>query len=351
MEYLWNHDTQHFSAAPFAHAPLIDRTNSIDSSQKILTPIPSIPDEELNFSDVADARAKELLARSENENIELRVAWSGGVDSTTVLSALIKHREDYPGADIKVHMTEMSKKDFPLFYAYLDIGSNIEIRTSDVSSSDGKVTGKWLGESFTRDTGKDYILVTGEVVDHLGTPADYVTRWHMVWDEAYIWENDIIEFLRPLVATMPSGWGNKVVDVISWFKYTCAYQWSEIRMILMYDIEPTKVVHFFNTTEFQQWYLQSPQSVRYPGAELYRYKPELVDYIVDWTGMTEYKNTAVATDSLPVSYQVDDTEFYWKSLDENYGKVKEPIPVPTVNEFWDEDGAFIVEVTNIDVRA
>lgn len=79
----------------FFGSPLIDRTNTYDQGLKILTPL-VFRSTDLTFEQIMDQRAVELLEMATKNNRDIKVSYSGGIDSTAVLVGLLKHKDDYP---------------------------------------------------------------------------------------------------------------------------------------------------------------------------------------------------------------------------------------------------------------
>ncbi|MCS5595562.1 MAG: hypothetical protein NZ730_13590, partial [Porticoccaceae bacterium] len=144
----------------------MDRTSTITSDCSVLTPIPPISNKHLDYDTICDDRAKGLLKRSEDENLELRVAYSGGMDSTTALVGLLKFKGDYPNADIKVCMNQKSIDEYPWFYEN-HIKDKLDVYMGETFAEEGVGENEALGLNFSQDTGKDYLVVTGELGDQI----------------------------------------------------------------------------------------------------------------------------------------------------------------------------------------
>jgi len=335
-----------FGEKPFHNTYPLDRSGILDTSIDVLSPIPSLPEQEVILNDEINNRAKELLSKSQDEGKELRVAWSGGVDSTTVLSALINNRLDYPGSDIKVCLNQESIQAYPWFYNKY-IKDAMDVYESN-AHADYKASGNGLADSFTRDTGKDWFLVTGETADQITGPkfkGEGRDKAFLSYQDGN-WSDKAKAFVKPLVDARPEGWTEKAIDVNCWVKLVCNYQWTQVRMSIMYGIGLDKITHFFSTDKFQQWWLQTPPSVRY-AEDLTKYKPEFQGYIKGFCGDSyEMKHT----DSLPVTTSVrprdaitePDGQAVWTSLDEDFNREQRVIPPPIVTTEEVENG---VEVT------
>ena len=94
---------------------MIDRTNTLKDcgytniviEQSIPSELHSVGD----FSSVCDNTAFDIVTQSNNKSIPIAVTYSGGLDSTAVICALLKQ-----GADILVLGSNESIKENPKFY-------------------------------------------------------------------------------------------------------------------------------------------------------------------------------------------------------------------------------------------
>lgn len=320
-------------------APMIDRTGNLDSGHAILSPIPEYPTETLNYSDICDERAKEMLAKSQDENLELRVAYSGGMDSTTALIGLLKFKDDYPGADIKICMNQKSIDEYPLFYENY-IKDKLDVYMGDVLMEEGLGENESLGANFSKDTGKDYFLVTGELGDQI-FGAKIVLKALEDADKPYeeVFSSGMVDYLKPLADEMPDIWGDKNCgNVLCWLNFVTKWQWCQLRMYIMFDIPWNKYHHFFDTDKFQQWTLQTPPQIRWPDFDETKYKLPTKEYIKAFNGDEVYfefkekvgsmKNTVCVFDSL----KEDPTckRPVWESVDTDFVKKQICIPDPSV---------------------
>lgn len=321
-------------------APMIDRTGCLDSGHAVLSPVPDYPTEDLNYSDICDERAKELLAKSQDENLELRVAYSGGMDSTTALCGLLKFKDDYPGADIKICMNQKSIDEYPLFYENY-IKDKLDVYMGDVLLEEGMGENESLGMNFAKDTGKDYFLVTGEIGDQI-FGAKMVLNSLEDNDKPYeeVFSSSMVDYIKPLIDKMPTVWGDKNCgNVLCWMNFVMKYQWCQLRMYIMFDIPWAKYEHFFDTDKFQQWTLQTPPQVRWPNFDVKLYKLPTKDYIKAFNGDEEYfinkekensmKNTVCVFKPLKDNPNCDRS--IWESVDTNFVKKQICLPPTSVN--------------------
>ena len=79
--------------------------------------IPEYKDTNNSFNDICDQRAKELMARAINNNRKIAIMYSGGIDSTTVVTSFFKN---FPKVIVRDNvillMNEHSIAENPNFY-------------------------------------------------------------------------------------------------------------------------------------------------------------------------------------------------------------------------------------------
>lgn len=150
----------------------LDRTGTITSP--LLTenffPMPSLKTERRSFSDLCDARAQELLQHAQNLGVDMYVFWSGGIDSTCVLSSLLKHATEEQKKHIVVVMSDDSIREYPLFYEKY-IHGRLRKEPSVLAA-------------YTI-FGKEHLIINGEHNDQL-FGSDMVGRFISFYDESYI---------------------------------------------------------------------------------------------------------------------------------------------------------------------
>nr|MCS5550338.1 hypothetical protein [Gammaproteobacteria bacterium] len=143
-----------------------------------------------------------------------------------------------------------------------------------------------------------------------------------------------IDLIKGLVDKMP------ILDetcggVLSWLNFTLKYQWCQLRMYTMFDIPYEKYEHFFDTTEFQQWSMSNPMSVKFPDYDPTKYKLPTKDYIRSYTNDGIYYDRKEKVPSMQTTQKVFGKEgAMWSSIDENMNKayIDRPVRNFTINE-------------------
>lgn len=99
--------------------PFVDRTGTVEFPVRLkaLFPMPPLRRETRSFEEIADARAREILAKAEARDCDIHVMWSGGIDSTLILVTFLKIATPAQLRRIVVLMSEDSITEAPDFYA------------------------------------------------------------------------------------------------------------------------------------------------------------------------------------------------------------------------------------------
>lgn len=138
-------------------APIFDRTGTLDAPfhQKIIYPMPEKKAGRPRDLHVAiDNRAKYLIKKAKDEDRKIIVYWSGGIDSTTVLAALL--RNGINTEDLVVRMNRFSIIEHQRFYQKF-IEGKLHVET----------VGPNVKNSLTVKDLEDNLVVTGELGDQL----------------------------------------------------------------------------------------------------------------------------------------------------------------------------------------
>lgn len=326
MKYYYrqgNGDESFQSLGQFLTASLADRTRILNSDLAILSEIPGLPNDPLDYTNICDNRAKELLKKSEDENKELRVSWSGGMNSTTALVGILKFIDEYPDADIKVCLNQKSIDEYPLFYdKIIKDNPKLEVYKGEVYQKEGIGETEALGLSFSKDTGKDYFIVTGEIGDQILGAKMILNSTAEVANKHYRDEFPLLvcNYLEPLIDMMPLK-DESCGAVLSWCNFTLKYQWCQLRMCCMFDIPYENYEHFFDTKEFQQWSISNPMSVKFPDYDPTKCKLPTKEYIKDFTQDSIYYEKKQEVPSIITTLDVFGKEkAQWIAIDTDFKK-------------------------------
>lgn len=253
-------------------------------------PIPTAFDESIAFTDLMDERAKQLLA--DNETIV--VSWSGGVDSTGVVVALLRNlpREDY--SRIKVIGTEQSINEGPNFYkTMLDLGINVNVTNElldDLGEEDcDAVVSGWCADQLF---GSDVHLRN---LDLYNKPWIDALDWHVRNQFMSRLSNRSKSILFDVYMDYAKRLG---VNVEQWCEFAWMFNFGvkytfvkeHARLVLGGSPNQDKICPFFDTLDFQRYSVSRFPMLR--GTNIYAnqqdYKVPLKQYIYGFSGDKDY---------------------------------------------------------------
>lgn len=275
-------------------APLVDRTGTLNRDLAVISKVPSdTAERDLNFNKITNNRAKIILKKAEDENKDIKVSYSGGIDSTVVMVALIKNREVFPKVKITVVLSKESVKEYPKFY-----NKHIKDKFPLMWANN-----KNLDKVLAKKGKKDFLIVTGELGDQLFGSAlmfrdnlkdDLSKEWTKVFTPRFV------KYWKPLVEQNPQK-DRSVANVLWWLNFTLKYQWVQLRMFAMLGgkVPLDNFIHFFGGPRFQRWALATPMSVKFPDLKNEKsYKDPAKQYIYNYTKDKNYLNNKTKKGSL-----------------------------------------------------
>lgn len=284
------------------------------------------------LSDIADQRALELNQIAKDQNKRILIMWSGGIDSTMVVSSFIKNLSAADLQNVSVVLTLNSIMENYNFYR-----TQLAGRVNCVS---------WLTVNFTNEFLEKNIVLHGDPGDclfgpsismykdlmperkhlepftkHLDTIAKTIEERNK---EAVLkfnvpgvgkWYADRIT--RNLEEVSPDGIVN-VADWWWWHYINFKWQYSIMRPVLRrktdgFELLPLTTENiqsycknsFFNTDRFQQWsYSNLPYHV---GNDRTNHKKQAKDYIYELDKDDVYRTHKTKIESVPV---YDDSAYF-----------------------------------------
>lgn len=240
-----------------------------------------------SFADCCDARAQELLATYPR----LHIMWSGGIDSTVALVALLKSLPVHERDRLTVFLSSHSVNENPAFY-HAHIAGKLAVQRTvgkaglfDEVVLTGELGDQLFGSDLmlqcTRRLGFESLSQPyGEVLPRLFTSlsGDAATGEMIFGHYAPI----AAEAPYPLVSAQ---------DFLWWWNFSQKWQHVKFRHLLYeqrddYRSLIGRVQHFFDTDAFQCWSLTHPAEKM--GKRIDTYKMPAKRYIVDFTGDAGY---------------------------------------------------------------
>tara|TARA_Y100000593_G_scaffold1406_2_gene2897 strand:+ start:2603 stop:3919 length:1317 start_codon:yes stop_codon:yes gene_type:complete len=297
-----------YAAGRLVHCPLpFDRTGNWNIFNTLYDPIPSTDNWNMDFPEVCHKRAQELWGMSD----DIRLWWSGGIDSTTSLTALIQNQPK--DSTLRVLLSKQSIEENPTYYEKIKkLGLPLEWSTKE---------NMWDVSRFSDGT----INVTGECGDPMyGT---FVVEHHIEeinepWKEMFNWSDcsNIYEIRddRPLNKPLyPKfiDWCEEYIklcpfeikntfDFTWWLAFTIKWQWID-RRLFGYLEPPTNwrnMISFFNSEDFQRWSIVN-HDLKHKGTWK-TYKWPSKEFIYEYNRDDNYLNNKTKETSFPKTVPV-----------------------------------------------
>lgn len=277
---------------------IFDRTETISAPVKVLNQYPLPTGNCLKtFEELCQERIIDILSHPG----EIGVLYSGGIDSTLVSSLLLE----------SIQPSDYSRITF--FYNQASITENPDFFNNYIRNQ-FKTGNSWEFDDWLSEPNR--IIVTGECADNLFGSLALKSIINNSGDPTIIHKS-----YEPVVKRL---WGNKLGDdydsiyeqflqlsekcpfkiktVNEWFwwlNFTMKWQAVIYRIYSHTDLTKTKgrLVHFFNTIDFQRWSLNNPDlKVR---DDWKSYKWIMKDMIYRFDGNLDYRDNKVKFPSLP----------------------------------------------------
>ncbi len=275
-------------------------------------------DDSLTLAEICDAKAQEIIAM----NCPVTVAWSGGVDSTTVLCALLRNGLGKDG--LAVVCAPSSKEEYPWFHKFLRDEGVRMTETYQVASAFDNTT--------------DGVILTGWCADQLFGSNIHLRNldlYNLPWvDGVKRSLADTFNIVLPdaVFGRFEAAWSAYAKHVgveaeqfceMAWL-YNFGCKWAHVsqdsKMLCAKQATRERIINFFEDSRFQSWSMAHFPELRRVNA--YRmvkhYKRPLKQYIYGYTNDAGYFNKKgkvnswayIPTDSNSRIIQVLDTDGY-----------------------------------------
>lgn len=262
----------------FTRYSVYDRSEKMTTlfNLKNVSPIPPMTTEVISFADASKERAEYLIARG----LRIYVYWSGGIDSTAALVALL-----VAGAtdQLMVICNQASIFEYPWFFETF-IKDKIPYQLVDNN----------VRSAFPMDG--TAVCVTGELGDQImGSVAIMDHPTHELFESYRLSiPEHIQEIMFPFINAAPMQI-ETLFDYIWWMSFVT--KWQGVKTRFLYTMpriskefsDPYQYVeHFYDSILFQQWSMSRYEDRirRYH----HTYKWVAKDYIFQFTGDKEYRD-------------------------------------------------------------
>ena len=224
----------------------------------------------------------------------INLFWSGGIDSTSVLIAFLKHATDL--SKLRVLYSTFSVKENPNFYYLLKGNKDIELV-------------EFSGDIYLNQK-LDGIFVSADVADDLTASLDdsFYTKYgwnflHSPWEDFFFTENKNKDFVN-FCEKFNSLAGNPIKTVLEarwWFYTNCKIQKFPLGWSPILNDNQGFVQGFFDTYEFENFMYHDINNI-IPKNDYRSYKQTLKDYIFDYNKDILYYRQKTKSNSLQLVY-------------------------------------------------
>ena len=275
--------------------------NTLPFKNNYIDPAPLYdPNFTMSFSDATDLRYKQLY-NTHNDKPWL-VLWSGGVDSTVVLTSILKNTTPEDRKNIHVACNRVSVYEYPEFYyKYVQpnfhlIDSSGIIINQDLLSKYYIIDGEPADQLFVAGTAQSILFSDPELLHNdLRTQPDQLLKilTQTVDKEFAVWHyENMLENINSTDIPVETYY-----DFFWWNAFN--WVWPAICMrslATQSDDNPNEVqayldnfTHWYNTIEYQQWSMNNGINTKCDILRISGNKLPAKDYIYDYTQDPYYR--------------------------------------------------------------
>lgn len=240
----------------------------------------SVPTRQITLEQALEQRVESIASAGQKINI----FWSGGIDSTTVVTAFLKHLDDH--SQLRILYSPFSFYEHPEYLKFLKTYPAIEL--VDISGT------TYLTEQF------DGVFVSGDGGDELNASLDqsFLDQYgyeilHSSWKDFFINKNsdaDFIEFCeqyfltaqRPIETVLQARW---------WFYAICktnCVQWQKLPWFFNYsNFDLNNFQGFFDCSEYESYIYYNIEDVL-PNKSYSSWKQPFKDYCYEFDGLEDW---------------------------------------------------------------
>lgn len=296
---------------------LVNRISDSRLSNYII-PVPEKKD--VSLKEAIEDSVQNVL--KEKGNRKIYILWSGGIDSTLVLTALLRHN-----INVTIVCDEHSTKEYPFLWNKI---KNKELNCDYIVCEEA------CDGIFKLSKNKDVLFITGEIGDQL-TGSMVTMRY--TYEQRNMLMKDVIDkdlFSKPYLypelmnkynPIKIEGYNNTELAIqyceediykflgtnrdtttLSEFLWALNFIYKYMLVILRlypcglwYEGKDKNTIHFFNTEKFQQWSMTNyKENCAYIKDS--DYKMPFKDYIFEFTKDKEYHDNKIKEPSLNFSF-------------------------------------------------
>jgi hypothetical protein len=289
-------------------APYIDRTSVVKFPIKTFIPesclMPKFnPNFNMSYLDCALEEANVIYQDGQENELPICVFWSGGIDSSMVLTAFIMARGmDYARKNLKVVMTPESVIENPVMY-YKFILPNLEIISGEhIDSMWDKdkiiVTGELNDQLIGSDVMRDFIAFKGTKETFTPWQESEIVRYYhqhkkMPEIHAEAWARVLSQCVRSSECPVNDYW-----DFYWYITFACKWMYVGHRLLVYAD--PSTISYqnyndfekyhrsFYASKNFQHWSMNNPDKKHQGSWQTHKWYPRKI--VSDFMNESSYLN-------------------------------------------------------------
>lgn len=246
----------------------------------------------LSFSDICDNRSLEILEQATNYE-KVYCFYSGGLDSTTLLTSILKNWNTQDLEKLIVVLNEHSIGEYPLFYE-----TYIKDKLNTISTNLFYSSQLLMNEKHLYVTGEPggYTLapICLKKYDSL-YPNSYLQDWQSNKDKLILFYDNNINVFEEICSLLPKHFVT-VFDFLFWVTFNYNYTASLYYLPIMIgkldagvDVKSwvsNNNISYYNTVDFQNWAMYTPTDVKIGTID--EIKLPMRKYILDFTNDMSY---------------------------------------------------------------
>ena len=300
-----------------------------------------------NMANITDARACELLATCTDR--PWIVYWSGGIDSTAMITAILKNSSAADRERMTIACNRISFYENPRFF------------TEHIRPNFATIDSTWLN---VRQYLRTHYLIDGDLADQLhcshGVVQTLLCTNPEILNQPFRSNPDhLLETLTHAVDRPFATWyyENCLANIDSagipvetnfdfYWWYSFNFMWSAVKIrgffntmcadATMIDSYRQYQIQWYDTVDYQQWSMNNRQLGMKHGQHVGEYKPELKRYIYEFDSNAHYYKFAMKRDSisrignhLPWFCLLDDLSVL--TLDQDLEQILELLPAHIID--------------------
>ena len=307
---------------------LYDRTGTIPHYIDFVnkSPMP-IEGTSRSIKEIAVERARELIAL----NKPIKVFWSGGVDSTSMMVAfLLAGADKLEREQFEVYLTRAGIIEYENFFRRfvyplphrLIRECDSQISTKDYPTDFSRRTGYFRADPRVTP-GPEDVWVVGEVFNCLFGPLNTNSPNYYTRDDLHhkdVIPGDVVEFLEPYTKRAPLDI-SIYKDYVWWVMFGFTWNLHKYRFSLDLPIRPTTSIEFCDTLDYQRWAITNHYAKHVGRNGEFCYKYPMKQYIIEYTKDEDYYYMG-KKGSMPyeMGWQNPESRLYYRYLLEDGNK-------------------------------